>query len=297
MGGATYVIANSNAAGTVEALDPQQPNRMWWESNPMTYDWEGTLNIRPGTVEWYDEIDRRFFDSAYYAAGENGTPFGRFIRPEYVQGRDVLEIGCGMGSHAELLVRNGARLTAVDQTSAAIASTSLRLKRRGLDGQVIQQDAEKLTLPGNSFDFVWSWGVIHHSNSTERCVEQIARVLRPGGRLMMMVYYRPCLVYYLHCGLIRGVLMGQLLKHSLHDIYVKASDGFYARVFDKPELQNLLGPHFHSTQLTVVGLKAELYPVPRNGFKVALENRTPDHVASAILGRFGSMIVAEAIRS
>lgn len=281
----------------VVSLDPQQVNREWWESNPMTYDWEKTLQIDPGTLKWYDEIDRRFLDSAYYAAGQNGQPFGRFLKPDLVSGKQVLEIGCGMGTHAEMLLRNGARLTAIDQTALAVESTRRRLELKQLDARVLQQDAEKLTLPDRSFDVVWTWGVIHHSSSTEQCVSEISRVLRPGGRLMMMVYYRPSLVYYLHCGLIRGVLLGQLLRQSLHQIYVNATDGFYARVFSKSELRALLAPQFHSLQITVVGLKAELYPIPRNSLKIALERVTPDWLAKAILGKFGSMVVVEAIRS
>jgi ubiquinone/menaquinone biosynthesis C-methylase UbiE len=263
----------------------------------MTYDWEKTLQIDPGTLKWYDEIDRRFLESAYYAAGQNGQPFGRFLKPDLVSGKQVLEIGCGMGTHAEMLLRNGARLTAIDQTALAAESTRRRLELKQLDARVLQQDAENLSLPDRSFDVVWTWGVIHHSSYTEQCVSEISRVLRPGGRLMMMVYYRPSLVVYLHCGLVRGVLLGQLLRQSLHQIYVNATDGFYARVFSKSELRALLAPQFHSLQITVVGLKAELYPIPRNSLKIALERMTPDWLARAILGKFGSMVVVEAIRS
>jgi len=67
----------------------------------------------------YDEIDRRFLDSAYYAVEKNGQPFGRFLRRDLVDGKQVLEIGCGMGTHAEMLLRNGAHLTAIDQTALA----------------------------------------------------------------------------------------------------------------------------------------------------------------------------------
>ncbi len=281
----------------VSPLDAQQRNREWWESNPMTYDWEKTLQIGPGTLGWYDEIDRRFLESAYYAKGKDGRPFGRFLKPAFVAGKQVLEIGCGMGTHAEMLIRNGAYLTAVDQTTLAVESVRRRVDLKELDAEVLQQDAERLTLQNKIFDFVWTWGVIHHSRSTERCVDEIARVLKPGGRLMMMVYYRPSLAYYLHCGLIRGIFMGQLLRHSLDEIYVDSSDGFYARVFTKPELHALLSKYFHSLQISVVGLKAELYPIPRNRFKVALERLTPDWLAEAILGRFGSMVVVEGIRS
>ena len=263
----------------------------------MTYDWEKTLQISPGTTEWYGEIDRRFLDSAFYAKRQDGEPFGRFLTSELVEGKQVLEVGCGMGTHAEMLVRRGAHLTAIDQTAFAVRSTNRRLALGNLKAQVSQQDAETLGFRDASFDVVWTWGVIHHSKSTERCVDQLARVLRPGGRLFMMVYYRPSLVYYLHCGLIRGVLMGKLLRHSLDQIYVSSADGFFARVFNKSELQELLSKNFHSLQMTVVGLKAELYPIPRSRFKISLERCTPDWLANAILRYFGSMIVVEAIRS
>ena len=59
----------------------------------------------------------------------------------------------------------------------------------------------------------------------------------------------------------------------------------------------VIAPQFHSLQITVVGLKAELYPIPRNSLKIALERVTPDWLAKAILGKFGSMVVVEAIRS
>jgi SAM-dependent methyltransferase len=278
-------------------LDLQQGNREWWESNPMTYDWEETLQIQPGSRDWYQEIDRRFLESAYYAKGGDGAAFGRFLRPELVRGKAVLEIGCGMGTHAEMLGRAGAHLTAVDQTEFAVMATKSRLDLLQRGGQVLRQDAESLAFADKSFDFVWTWGVIHHSTSTERCMGEIARVLKPGGRLTMMVYYRPSLVYYLHCGLIRGVLMAQLLRKPLQKIYVDSSDGFFARVFNKAELRRLVGPYCRDLQITVVGLKAELYPLPRTGFKLMLERFTPDWLASLVLGRFGSMVVIEAVRS
>jgi hypothetical protein len=90
--------------------------------------------------------------------------------------------------------------------------------------------------------------------------------------------------------------MGRLLKQSLQDIYVQSGDGFYARVFNKAELTGILDPYFKDIRLSVVGLKAELYPIPRNRFKEMLESWTPDWLANAVLGNWGSMIVAEAVR-
>ncbi len=276
--------------------DAQQKNVSWWEENPMTYDWENTLRLTPGSREWYEEIDRRFFSASYFAKGADGAPFGRFMKPERIAGRDVLEVGCGMGAHAAMLTRAGARLTAIDLTARAIEVTRRRFEVFGLNANIQRADAEQLPFPDKSFDTVWTWGVIHHSARFESCLSEIARVLRPGGHLMMMVYYRPSIVYYVHNGVIRGVLMGHLLRKSLEQIYVDAGDGFYARTFNKRELSAHLAPAFENVAFSVIGLKAELYPIPRTGFKVWLESVTPDALASAVLGRWGSMIVAEATR-
>src|SRR5206468_5371569 len=106
-----------------QAADENQ-NRAWWQEHPMTYDWEATLSVERGSLAWYDEIDRRFFYSAYYAQPAGAPPFDWFMPEAEIRGKRVLEIGCGMGSHAELLTRRGASLTAVDQTAFAVEATT-----------------------------------------------------------------------------------------------------------------------------------------------------------------------------
>jgi SAM-dependent methyltransferase len=280
----------------VKLSEAQTKNWSWWEDNPMTYDWERTLRLSPGSREWFEEIDRRFLNCSYFAKNKEGEPFGRFLKPEFVADKDVLEIGCGMGTHASMLVRAGARLTAVDLTERAVEATHHRFELFSLNGRIERADAENLPFADARFDFVWSWGVIHHSSRFEACLAEIARVLRPNGRLMLMVYYRPSIVYYVNCGLIRGLLLGQLRRKSLQQIYEQSSDGFYARVFNRADLRHLLANYFSNIMLDVVGLKAELYPIPRTKFKEALENATPDWFARLILDRWGSMIVAQAVR-
>jgi ubiquinone/menaquinone biosynthesis C-methylase UbiE len=64
-------------------------------------------------------------------------------------------------------------------------------------------DAEHLAFPDASFDFVWSWGVIHHSSNTWQIVGEIQRVLKPGGTAVIMVYHRGWWNYY-----VWGMLIG-----------------------------------------------------------------------------------------
>jgi ubiquinone/menaquinone biosynthesis C-methylase UbiE len=72
------------------------------------------------------------------------------------------------------------RLFGVDITDYAVKSTRDRLRLMGLKGDIIRIDAEHMGFPDNSFDFVWSWGVIHHSSNTENVLREILRVLRQG---------------------------------------------------------------------------------------------------------------------
>jgi len=112
----------------------QEVNQEWWQQNPMTYDWQRTLKIEPYRQEWFDEIDKRFLSASYFARGSDGSPFGRFLRREHIQNKEVLEIGCGMGTHAAMLARNGARLTAIDLTEKAVETTKCRFQMFGLEG-------------------------------------------------------------------------------------------------------------------------------------------------------------------
>lgn len=281
---------------SMPSLKSQRPDRDWWEENPMTYDWHRTLQLAPGSLNWFEEIDGRFFGAAYYAEGKNGEPFGRFLRPELVAGKEVLEVGCGMGTHASLLARAGAKLTAIDITEYAVAMTRRRFEIFNLPGRIEQMDAENLPLKDASFDMVWSWGVIHHSSSTERCLQEMTRVLRRGGRLALMVYYRPSLSYYIHSGLIRGILLGRLFSQPLDEIYTSTSDGFYARTFNKKEVKGMLESHYQQITVDVVGQKAELFPIPRCALKDALERWTPDWLASRVLSRWGSMIMIQGVK-
>src|SRR4030081_1494334 len=164
----------------------QIKNWEWWKHNPMTYDWEETLRLRAGSREWFEEIDRRFLSAAYFAKGRDGNPFGRFLRPELIAGKKVLEVGCGIGTHAALLAKAGANLTAIDLTERAVQMTRRRFEAFGLQGTIERADAERLPFQDASFDVVWSWGVIHHSSRTENCLSEISRVLQPGGRLLLM---------------------------------------------------------------------------------------------------------------
>jgi ubiquinone/menaquinone biosynthesis C-methylase UbiE len=133
---------------------------------------------------------------------------------EKTKGKRVLEIGCGCGSEAERFARAGAHYTAVDLTNAAVSITQRRFQLAGLEGRFTQGDAENLPFADGSFDLVYSHGVLHHTPDTARTIREVHRVLAPGGRAVIMLYYRNSFSYKVNLRVVRR-LRAHLLKSEL----------------------------------------------------------------------------------
>ncbi|HEX4493316.1 MAG TPA: glycosyltransferase [Acidimicrobiia bacterium] len=125
-------------------------------------------------------------------------------------GRRVLEIGTGEGAESEQLIRRGARWTGVDLTPESIRRVRARLDLHGLPYDDLRQaSAVELPFADNSFDLVFSHGVLHHVPDIHAAQREIRRVLRPDGELVVMMYARWSLNYLVAIGLIRrAALLG-----------------------------------------------------------------------------------------
>lgn len=143
-------------------------------------------------------------------------PFARFAD---AAGKNVLEIGVGLGADHQRFAEAGAKVTGIDLTARAVEVTRRRFRAFGLDSSLQLGDAENLPFPDCSFDLVYSWGVIHHSPNTRRAVAEIFRVLRPGGLCRVMIYHRYSLVGYM-LWLRYGLLAGRPFT-TLNEIYAK----------------------------------------------------------------------------
>ena len=141
-----------------------------------------------------------------------------FAHFDDARGQDVLEIGVGMGAdHVELARAAPRSLHGVDLTPRAIEHTRQRLAILALASELRVADAEQLPFPDASFDRVYSWGVLHHSPDTPRAVEEVRRVLRPGGVARIMIYHRRALTGYMLW--LRYALLAGRPGRSLDEVY------------------------------------------------------------------------------
>jgi ubiquinone/menaquinone biosynthesis C-methylase UbiE len=110
----------------------------------------------------------------------------------------VLEIGVGIGCDTELLCRSGFDVFGIDLTDQAVEATKARLAHYGFKADIRQGDAEHLPFAENSFDAVFSFGVLHHTPDTQKSIDEVYRVLKPGGVALIMLYHKDSLNYWAH---------------------------------------------------------------------------------------------------
>lgn len=125
-----------------------------------------------------------------------------------VSGKRVLEVGLGQGADSESLIRRGARWSGIDLTAESVERIRTRLILRELPFDDLKQGSVlELPFADNSFDMVFSHGVLHHVPEIQQAEKEIHRVLRPGGELVIMMYARWSLNYLVSIALIRRAVL------------------------------------------------------------------------------------------
>jgi len=156
-----------------------------------------------GTRAFFDEV------TAYRNAVEPHIPevvdFGRWA------GASVLEAGCGIGTDGVRFAAAGAEYTGLDFSPTALSLAQHRFDLEGLRGRFLSGSVTKLPLRDAMFDLVFSHGVIHHVEDTKGAVREFARVLKPGGTALIMLYHRHSLNYHVSIMVLRRALAAVLL--------------------------------------------------------------------------------------
>jgi len=162
---------------------PIESVREFWNAHP--------CNIRHspqpiGTREYFDDVERR----KYFVEGHIPV----FAEFDKWRGKRVLEVGCGIGTTTMSFARAGAIVTAMDLSAESLALAQRRAEVYDVQDHVrfYEGNGEQLSsvVPVESYDLVWSFGVIHHSPSPDRIVREIRKYMAPGSEFRLMVYSR-----------------------------------------------------------------------------------------------------------
>lgn len=166
--------------------------RAFWQEHPC-----GTkfADAEPGSRKFYELVEAHRYAKEWHIPTAAGFAETKDL--------DVLEIGCGLGTDGAQFAKAGARYTGIDLTDAAVDLARRRFEIFNLPGSFRVADAERLDFPDNSFDLVYSHGVLHHTPDTQAAVREIYRVLRPSGRAMVMLYHRDSYNYRVNISVLR----------------------------------------------------------------------------------------------
>jgi len=254
-----------------------QQVRSFWEENPLC----AGINPHPlGSKEYF----------AYYDClreANESVEFSRRVH-EYdnFPGKKVLDVGCGNGYVLSRYAREKARTFGVDLTWVGIALSRQRFALEGLSGEFINANAEDLPFATESFDCVCSMGVLHHTPNTVSAVDEIYRVLKPGGRLILMLYHRNSALYRIKYPLV-SLLSGKSIQQLVNE-----ADGVgnpKGEVYSEKEMRNLLYK-FH---------KLEIFPGCLKGFMLLprIGQLIPDGLLRRFEQRWGWFLYAKGTKS
>ena len=203
--------------------------RRFWEVHPCG---AKTASAPLGSSEFFRQVERWRYSVEPFIPQIAGF--------DSAKGKDVLEVGIGLATDFVRFVRAGARATGIDLTDAAVSAARERLALEGLEAEVRRGDAEALPFDDESFDIVYSYGVLHHTPDTARAVREVHRVLRPGGEARIMLYSRRSWFALAVWG--RHVLRRRRPWHSLARALAEDLESPGTKAYTQRELEALFTP-------------------------------------------------------
>lgn len=186
-----------------------------------------------GEALYLSDVDKAGYAAQAKARYELEPYILDFARFRDARGLRVLEIGVGLGADHQQFAEAGADLWGIDLTDRAVDHTSQRLAAFGLTSNLRVGDAENLDFTDESFDRVYSWGVLHHSPDTPKAIAEVWRVLKRGGGASIMIYHKWSMVGLMLW--VRYALLGLKPWLTLNKIYARylESPGTKAYSFDE----------------------------------------------------------------
>gem|GEM_PF-448615 len=255
------------------ALDPETEEtvdqiRDYWDARTLGVQYVKDDSLERGTPEYF----------AHIRPWMNPYKFPWIMErieaeAQRLQGAHLLEVGCGMGFDSVEFLKRGVRVTATDLTPSAVATTRRHFEVEGLVAEDVREaNALDLPFPDGTFDAVWANGVLHATGDTDRAVQEVHRVLKPGGRAIISHFYRkPSWMYTV------SRLGRENIEHTDRDPPVNEfyTDDEILRMFRHFRVEEVTREHHRALPVAKTGVKAALY---KWGFR-PLYNLIPEGIA------------------
>ena len=177
----------------------------YWKGKNIPQIWY--TNMKPGSIAYYNNTSKQRFE-LYFPYLWDSAEF------KYHRNEKVLEVGIGMGTDLIEYSKNGSKVFGIDLGPDQIKLSKEMFETLNLPYEELKvASVENLPYKNNFFDLVYSFGVIHHTPNINKAVKEIYRVLKPGGRAIIMIYARGWKHYIKRC-FIHGILKMKIFKYG-----------------------------------------------------------------------------------
>ncbi|HWF85847.1 MAG TPA: class I SAM-dependent methyltransferase [Vicinamibacterales bacterium] len=223
-----------------------------------------------GSRGFFDDLDQYHFEKLHHLL--------RLVDFDGHRGQLVLEVGCGAGVDLARFAKGGAFVTGVDLSSSAIDLARANLAQQGLTADLRVADGEQLPFADAAFDFVFAHGVVQYTAHPERLIDEVRRVLKPGGEAVFQVYNR---ISWLNA---LSKLMKVGLEHDDAPVLLKFSAGEFRQLLTGFRDVRIVPERFPVKSRLHGGWKGAIY----NGLFVGTFNALP----RSLVERFGWHLLA-----
>ncbi len=227
-----------------------------------------------GTREFFEELETYHFEKLEYLP--------RIVDFTGYKGKRLLEVGCGLGIDLVRFAKGGAIVFGVDLVEKAIKLAKKNFELHGLNGELHVMNGEDLKFDDNSFDVVFSHGVLAYTSDPMKMIYEIRRVLKAGGEAILMMYHRNSWLFFL------TKLLGVRLERDNSPVFNTYSHSEFRQMLSDFSHVKIITDRFPLRTRLHRGIKGGLF---NNLFVPAFKL-----IPKKIVRPFGAHLIAKAIK-
>ena len=227
-----------------------------------------------GTKGFFDDLDEYRFDKLDYLP--------KVVDFSSYKGKKFLEVGCGVGTDLVRFAKAGAEVTGVDLAETSIDLAKKNFEANDVTGDLRVMDGEKLEFGDGEFDVVYGHGVLQYTHGSQQMIDEMRRVLKPGGEAIFMVYNK---ISWLSA---MSKVTGAALEHNDAPVFKTFSIGQFKKMLGSFSRVEIIPERFPVKTRLHSGMGAKVY----NTFFVGTFNLIP----RPLVRRYGWHIMAKVVK-